>query len=136
MKKISLAIIIGSFLLVGCAQNSGTHETITVINNQKEDSKRIERVSKTTFSAFLAEHENVQLIDVRTPQEFEQGNIKSATNINFNASDFEERINTLDKKAPVLIYCQSGGRSSRALKVFEANGFTTVLELEGGYSNW
>jgi len=138
MKKSIYFIALSLVSLVGCAQQNANNantssETITA---NTDDPKTIKRVSKTEFKSYLDSHDNAQLIDVRTPGEFAGGNIEGSVNIDFNGSTFEQDIQTLDKNAPVLIYCRSGGRSAQALKIFEANGFTNVLELEGGYMNW
>ena len=77
-----------------------------------------------------------QLIDVRTPQEFEKYRIKSAKNINSGSPDFRKEIEKLDKTKPVLIYCLSGVRSKSALDVFKAAGFKTVYDLDGGINAW
>ncbi|MFT5819920.1 MAG: rhodanese-related sulfurtransferase [Crocinitomix sp.] len=134
MKTAFIGVLISVFALTACAQSDATNdqtETTTV-----EASKEVKRVTKSEFKTFLAEHENVQLIDVRTADEFQAGAIDAASNIDYNDPKFEANINTLDKDVPVLIYCRSGGRSAKALKIFEENGFTHVLELEGGYLNW
>jgi rhodanese-related sulfurtransferase len=135
MKTLIFALSTAILSLTSCAQNNIAESPTTEAVAPAED-PTIKRVSKTEFQTFLAENNTVQLIDVRTPQEFDAGNIEGAENIDFNNSAFENNINLLDKNIPVLIYCRSGARSAKALKVFEANGFTTVLELEGGYLNW
>lgn len=138
MKKSIYFIALSLFSLVGCAQqnNHGQDGNSETSASTTEDPKTIKRVSKAEFKSYLESHENVQLVDVRTPGEFAGGGIAGAANIDFNSATFEQDIQTLDKNAPVLIYCRSGGRSSKALKIFEANGFTNVLELEGGFMNW
>ncbi|NOQ70543.1 MAG: rhodanese-like domain-containing protein [Crocinitomix sp.] len=139
MKTTFIGVIVSVFAVTACAQSesttSGGTETPTV-ETTTETPTEIKRVTKSEFQTFLTENENVQLIDVRTPGEFQDGAIEGASNIDYNNASFESNINSLDKNAPVLIYCRSGNRSSKALKVFEANGFTHVLELEGGYLNW
>ncbi|MEO1436628.1 MAG: rhodanese-like domain-containing protein, partial [Bacteroidota bacterium] len=77
---------------------------------------------------------NLQLIDVRTPEEVAQGAIEGATNINFRASDFQEKILALDKEQPVLVYCKSGGRSGKTADLLVKQGFTKVYDLDGGYT--
>jgi rhodanese-related sulfurtransferase len=139
MKTTFIVALIGIFVLTACGQ-SDTTDNQTEIPVVKapivETASEIKRVTKAEFKTFLLENENTQLIDVRTPGEFEAGAIEAANNIDYNDPNFETNINKLDKNMPVLIYCKSGGRSSKALKIFETNGFTHVLELEGGYSNW
>ena len=80
--------------------------------------------------------EEVQLIDVRTPEEFSEGFIKDAQNIDFYSDTFDEDILKLDKTKPVILYCKSGRRSaSCADKLIEA-GFVKVYDLKGGITQW
>ena len=78
----------------------------------------------------------VAVIDVRTPDEFKEGHIKGAKNIDILSSDFEAQLGKLDKTQPTLVHCQAGGRSTRALKVFEKLGFTNLIHLDEGFSGW
>ncbi len=77
----------------------------------------------------------VQLIDVRTPKEYQEGTIFNAININFLGDDFDTKITKLDVTQPVYIFCQSGKRSAAAAKKMQDAGFQ-VIELVGGYKAW
>ena len=77
----------------------------------------------------------VQLVDVRTAQEYSEGHIPGAMNIDVNATDFEEKIKALDKKENVAIYCRSGRRSKMAANKMTAAGFK-VIELNTGFLSW
>lgn len=77
----------------------------------------------------------VQLVDVRTAQEYSEGHIPGAMNIDVNAPDFEEKIKVLDKKENVAIYCRSGRRSKMAANKMTAAGFK-VIELNTGFLSW
>jgi thioredoxin len=88
------------------------------------------------FEKQLINANGEQLIDVRTPQEFEKYRITGAKNIDFRNPDFQEKIEKLDKNKPVLIYCLAGPRSKAALDVFQKAGFKTVYELSGGINAW
>lgn len=79
---------------------------------------------------------NIQLVDVRTPEEFADKHIEEAKNININGSDFEQGMNALDKDKPLYVYCLSGGRSGRAAEWAKKNGFKEVYNLEGGILAW
>lgn len=79
---------------------------------------------------------NIQLIDVRTPDEYRAGHIKNAQNIDYMASDFKVQISKFDKTKPVYIYCQKGGRSASAAKIMKDLGFKKIFELKDGYSAW
>jgi thioredoxin 1 len=78
----------------------------------------------------------VQLVDVRTEEEFKKEHIENAVNFNYNGNEFETQIENLDRTKPVYVYCLSGGRSSSAGKVLEGKGFTQVYELKGGMLAW
>lgn len=80
--------------------------------------------------------EPVQLVDVRTPAEFEAGAIPNALNINVNDASFEEKIQKLDKTKPVYVYCRSGARSQTAAHKMVEMGFVEVIDLAGGYLSW
>lgn len=88
------------------------------------------------FAAKLKQLPNALLIDVRTPQEFAQGHIKNARNMNVNSEDFNQQISKLDKSKPVFVYCLSGGRSSYAANTLISNGFAEVYNLLGGMMKW
>ena len=94
-----------------------------------------EILSKEEFKA-LVENANVTLIDVRTPEEFKEGKIFHAKNINYFDHDFQSKINELDKSKTVYIYCRSGNRSQKAAKKMKNLGFQHIVDLEGGYMNW
>ncbi|MGD1980905.1 MAG: rhodanese-like domain-containing protein [Flavobacteriaceae bacterium] len=99
-----------------------------------QEKPQIQLVEKETFQELMTQE--VQLIDVRTPSEYEGGYIGTARNINYNATDFAEQVSKLDRDKPVLVYCAVGGRSARAAKVFESLGFKTIYDLKGGYNAW
>ncbi|WP_413513320.1 rhodanese-like domain-containing protein [Myroides odoratus] len=93
-----------------------------------------EVVNTTVFESQISDRK-VQLIDVRTPEEYKAGTILKAKNIDFLAESFTDKIKELDPKKPVYIFCQSGKRSAAAAKKMQAVGFH-VIELEGGYKAW
>ena len=80
--------------------------------------------------------DSIQLVDVRTPEEFAEGHIQHAVNINFHDEDFSSQIAELNKKRPVYVYCRSGKRSGKAAKEMVALGFTQVVNLKGGLLAW
>lgn len=78
----------------------------------------------------------VQLIDIRTPEEYKEGHIKGARNIDFFSDDFMREFETLDKTRPVYIYCRSGNRSSKASVRLSEAGFSEIIDLKGGWKAW
>jgi rhodanese-related sulfurtransferase len=73
------------------------------------------------------------LIDVRTTEEYAQGHIDGAKNI--PVQNLDTRMSELPKDKAIVVYCRSGARSSRAMRMLKEKGFTQVYDL-GGMSNW
>lgn len=71
------------------------------------------------------------VIDVRTPAEYAAGHVAGAQNIDVEASDFEQRIATLDRSEPYLVYCRSGRRSAIAADLMAKAGFTDIVDAGG-----
>ena len=80
--------------------------------------------------------ENAVFLDVRTPEEFKEKHISGAINANVLGGDFEQKVITLDKNKPILVYCKSGVRSANAAAKLKAMGFTTIIDLDGGITKW
>lgn len=79
----------------------------------------------------------VQLVDVRTPKEYQSGHIDDAVNINiYDKSLFLKQVKQLDKEAPVYVYCHIGGRSGKASKALEKLGFKNIYDFSGGWKAW
>jgi hydroxyacylglutathione hydrolase len=81
----------------------------------------------------IEDHDDLQVLDVRTESEWRQGHIPTAKNI--YVPDLLERLNELDKKVPVATYCGSGYRASIAASILEKEGFL-VHNVPGSMSAW
>jgi len=80
---------------------------------------------------------NVQLVDVRTPKEYQEGFIDDAINIDyFNQEKFSPAFEKLDKNKPLYLYCRSGNRSQKSVKLLLDLGFIEIYDLKGGYIAW
>ena len=88
------------------------------------------------FAEKIMKDKEVIILDVRTPAEFAEGAIKGAINIDVNASNFKEKVSTLDKEKSYLIYCRSGMRSVKACNIMSENGYRQLFNLLGGYQAW
>lgn len=97
-------------------------------------------IKKHTYSSGKFERKmqkkNVQVLDVRTAAEYAEGHLPNAMLIDVQKPNFKDQIATLDKNKTYLIYCKSGRRSEKALKVLHAAGFKNAYHLKGGYLNW
>ena len=76
------------------------------------------------------------ILDVRTPAEFAAGHIAGARLLDFNAPDFADRIKELPRDKTYLVYCRSGSRSAKAVKVMRDAGFSDLINMGGGMLDW
>lgn len=78
--------------------------------------------------------DGAELIDVRTPEEFDAGHLRGAVNIDLSAPDFDERIGALDKADGYVIYCASGNRAGTAIEIMRGQGFDDLTN-GGGFED-
>lgn len=116
---MNIKIIFSIFLLL----------SITTATAQKSSFIRAQEVSAVQLKDFL-------LIDVRTPEEYQEETIPSAININVENDSFRSEVEKIDKNTPLIIFCKSGGRSETAAEILNNLGFTNVKEIEGGFEAW
>ncbi|MDA9000002.1 rhodanese-like domain-containing protein [Flavobacteriaceae bacterium] len=77
------------------------------------------------------------ILDVRTPEEFSEGYIANATNLNiYDANTFMSKIQSYNKENSYYLYCKSGARSAQACQIMSQLGFNNVYNLLGGITNW
>ena len=88
------------------------------------------------FETNMKKYGERNILDVRTPEEFSQGFISGAILYNIYDSDFAVRVEKLDKKTPVFVYCKGGGRSGQAADQLASMGFQTIYDLKGGVMGW
>jgi rhodanese-related sulfurtransferase len=112
--------------LMSCAQS----------NQSNQSNPKIElTINTSAFSKAIAQPD-AQILDVRTAGEYQSGHIANALQANWlDPKEFKSRTQHLDKSKTIYIYCQSGGRSASAQTALIQEGFT-VVNLEGGISNW
>lgn len=116
---LSLLLLGGSVI---CSCTSSSTPTFTSVG--------VEEFNKIIASP------DVQLVDVRTPEEHAESCIPTSLNIDVKNENFIERATTqLDKKYTIAVYCRSGKRSKIAAQKLNEAGFT-VVELDSGYLGW
>ena len=91
-------------------------------------------VKTLTEEQFREGYRKAQLIDVREPNEFENGHILGARNIPL--SQMKMRMKELRPDKPVYLYCQSGMRSARAAQFLYRKGYKDLSHLQGGFKKW
>ena len=92
---------------------------------------------KSKEAAAIVAKGDVVVLDVRTPDEFSEGHIDGAKNIDFlNDAKFKAEAAKLDKSKTYLVHCQAGGRSSKSLKVLQDLGIKNLIHLDDGFGGW
>ena len=76
------------------------------------------------------------ILDVRTPQEFAEGHLRGAVNLDIQAPDFERQLKALDRGKTYLVYCRTGNRSIRAVRAMEQLGFQSIQHMAQGIVRW
>ncbi|WP_299184646.1 rhodanese-like domain-containing protein [uncultured Aquimarina sp.] len=122
IKTIITAVVL-SMLLFNCK------------DAKTDDTAIVELITVAEMDSLL-EMEKVQLVDVRTPQEYAEGHIEGAINIDFSDENFETLISEVDKTKPVAVYCGRGGRSGKCSAYMKKAGFTKIYDLDGGITEW
>lgn len=120
MKALS-TLFISLLVLASCSQNESIGQIV---------------LAPADYKAKIEALNDEQIVDVRTPQEYQSGFIADAKNINVYDANFNTQIAKLDKTKPVFVYCKAGGRSADAAKKFVELGFTQVFDLQGGMMGW
>ena len=88
------------------------------------------------FEKLIQTDKNAVVVDIRTPEEYAEGYIPGAKNINYYDSDFMEQMEkSVDKGKTPAIYCRSGRRSAEATEALAKAGYE-VADLEGGVLGW
>src|SRR5687768_14059574 len=101
-----------------------------------ETKKRIREVDTLAAEQEWLPKPGVTVLDVREPEEYEQGALPNAMHIprGHLESNIENRLP--DHDAPVLVYCASGVRSVFAADTLQTLGYTNVVHLAGGFGKW
>lgn len=141
MNKQAISIILGSCLVAGIiifADAPACDAECRAARAGEEvalESQSFEQVDAQTFKSLIESREGV-LLDVRTPEEFNQGHLAGAELIDFYERTFQSEIAKLDKGETYYVYCRSGNRSGQTLEMMQSMGFTDVYGLKGGINVW
>ena len=129
--RILMPLFVTLFAVLACGNSASTPQ---------EGGDKTKPIAKdlnvAEFEKMLEENPGT-VLDVRTPDEYKQGNIEGSVLIDWYSPDFATKAAELDKDKPVYVYCHVGGRSSSAMKKLTKElGFTEVYNLKGGIVAW
>ena len=118
MKKLIVVILTSVLIFTGCTSADDSVD-----------------LKVSDFSA-KSQEVGVVSLDVRTADEFAEGHLIDAININVESGNFEAEIEKLDKNTTYAVYCRSGRRSAIAVDLMKKAGFTSLYNLDGGVIDW
>lgn len=138
---LGIVLVIGQ-LLIGCAaQDDKAQSNPPAPVDQTEQQSAPTQVGEVVdldvdqFAEILSAE--MQLLDVRTPEEVQAGTLVEATHIDIFRDDFLSAVEQqLNKDQPVAVYCKMGGRSARAAKMLQEAGYSKIYNMKGGITAW
>jgi rhodanese-related sulfurtransferase len=124
------AVVLVAFIATACGSDSATVTAPSVT-----DEGGIEVVGPEIAFGLRGDSDHV-VLDVRTAEEFADGHLEDAINIDFYAADFAASIADLDRSDTYILYCRSGNRSGSTRQLMEELGFEHVHDVAGGIVAW
>ena len=140
-KQSAAALLaVGTLALAGCSSDTNssdpTAQTTETTTQEQGTNSQVNQVVDAEEFATVIEQPDVVILDVRTPEEFDEGHIEGALNIDVNGPDFTAEIAELDPSTTYAVYCRSGNRSAVAVQHMSTEGFTSLYDLDGGVVSW
>ena len=124
MRKLAYLLVVG-FVVSACGATDVAEAT------------GLRTVAASDAEAVIAAGgDDLVVLDIRTPEEFAEGRIDGAVNIDFYAPDFGDRLAELDPDARYVMYCRSDNRTGQTMPMLEELGFADVAEVDGGVLAW
>jgi hydroxyacylglutathione hydrolase len=123
MTKIGLTRVAGFF----------RSDVVAAWKSRKGDTETVPQVDAGQLHQMIA-RKQVQVVDVRAPDEWSRGHLPGAIHIPLAA--LAERVGELDRSAPIVLHCKGGGRSAIATSFLQAQGVDNVSNLAGGFDRW
>lgn len=94
-------------------------------------------LTQKDWSEQLLQDSNAAILDVRTPEECNEGIIPNAIQIDiYKGQGFIYKLEELDKSKNYYVYCKAGGRSAQACNIMNQLGFENTYNLIGGMMQW
>jgi hydroxyacylglutathione hydrolase len=94
----------------------------------------LDEVGQMTVHEIKARGKKLQLLDVRSPDEWKGGHVPNARHISLG--ELREKLSELDKNKPTAVYCDSGYRASIATSIMKQEGFGCIFNVPGSWQAW
>lgn len=137
-RKIKFYIVFFAVILIAIAISAISYVLINedgTGRNQNEMGRLIEKISISEAKDMINDNPNLIILDVRTPDEFEDDRLIDSINIDFYGDTFRDELNKLDKNGTYVIYCRSGNRSGQTLEIMNELKFMEVYDF-GSFVDW
>lgn len=133
MKPAQIFLILSVFAFASCEQSPPSEAPTP---SEEEAPEPVTDVTPEEAAELLEEKSDITVLDVRTPEEYAEGHIADAVNMDFKDSKFGENIKELDKEETYLLHCRSGSRSAQALTQLKTLGLEKIYHLTSGMIGW
>lgn len=134
MTGVISVMLVGAITVMSCGTKPEATEGTAP--TQEQTIAAVQNIGPSAVGKIMNE-KNAILIDVRTPEEINEGIIEGATVfVDYKNANFASEIAKLDKSKTYIVYCRSGGRSAGASDMMVGQGFQSVYNLEGGITGW
>jgi len=128
---LSVLLIFGTVLVGGCASDPANTSEVSTLNEEIVSAQEAYTLIQNNL-----DNPDFIILDVRTPEEFDDGHIEGAVNTDFYEGDFRDNVDALEKDKSYLVHCRSGTRSQSTVDIMEELGFTNVYHMTGGFIEW
>lgn len=109
---------------------------VCCISCKSNSAQNVKTLEVAVYKKQIESKKDIQIVDVRTKEEYDSGHLANAINIDYDASDFKNKILALNKSTPTYVYCLAGSRSASAIDIMAKNGFTEIYNMKGGINKW
>ncbi|MEN6293255.1 MAG: rhodanese-like domain-containing protein [Methanobacterium sp.] len=101
--------------------------------------KEFEEIEPKEVFTILEKHRNdpdFVILDVRTPEEYDDGHIENAYLLTFKSGSFENELGKMDKNKKYFVYCRTGRKSRKAVELMKKRGYMEAHSIIGGVDKW
>lgn len=131
------ALLLACSLMAACSESQPTPGSDGHTKVEMATKAVMKDVDAAQFQRLMAELDGALLLDVRTPEEWEEGHLEGAAHKDYWGDDgFDASMNTIPRDRPVLVYCAGGGRSGLTAEELNKAGHLEVYNLEDGIAGW
>jgi rhodanese-related sulfurtransferase len=137
--KKSLMWVLAAVLVCGVLFIGGSLHVTTRAAESRSPTQTFEAITPKQAYSLIQENKtnpNFVILDVRRPEEFQEGHIEGAINLDYYTKTFLDDLDRLDKTKVYLIYCRTGSRSGKTFGFMKKLGFQEVYHIVGGIVRW